>query len=446
MPRFIQFPRPAAAKAPEPAATAQDWYRVRNVGPGEAEIVLYGEIGVPKFGDTYDDVFNAGGTFTQFKRELDALGTVSRLTVRIFSPGGFVWDALAIRDTLRSHPAQVTAVIEGLAASAATIVAMAADRIEMPANAYLMIHNAVAWADGDHRSMIEMADRLEKWTNNIADIYASRIERNCPGAPHAEVMADLRAKMDAETYFTGTEARDYGLVDLVTDEVSLAACVRGLDRPAGRLDPDRMPAPLRALFDTLATDTDSPTETESEEPDKENLTMKRSPVKAVKKTRNTSRKVASQLPDEEETTLLEEEEEETTASEEEEEETTASEEEEEETTASEDDDEIEDEDEDDPEDEEDEDETPASNRARAMEKTIARAVAKALKPMAKRLDKIEGKRRAGVKDNAWGNARPAKRPMRGLDEPLNMEGKSPLQLIHIGRAKMQAEKRQRRAG
>lgn len=231
------------------------WFQVTALAERKAEIALRGVIGVPKMWEQYG--VNAAGTARDFEKELKALGQVDEITLRIYSPGGYVFDALAIHDILASHPARITAVIDGLAASAATIVLMAADRVSMPSNAYLMIHNAQGIEAGDHRALVKMAQDLEKYSADIAKLYAGKI-RAMKGSATKKTLTDLRAMMDAETWLSGSEAHALGLVDEVTNEVALSACLTPLDL-ATRLpvNLDRVPEAVRAAFDTTAPATPS---------------------------------------------------------------------------------------------------------------------------------------------------------------------------------------------
>jgi ATP-dependent protease ClpP protease subunit len=234
---------------------SRPWFQVTALAERKAEIALRGVIGMPKFYAEYG--FNAAGTARDFEKELKALGQVDEITLRIYSPGGYVFDALAIHDILASHPARITAVVDGLAASAATIVLMAADRVSMPSNAYLMIHNAQGCECGDHRALGKMAQDLEKYSGDIAKLYVGKI-RALKGNATKKTLTELRTLMDAETWLSGSEAHALGLVDEVTNEVALSACLTPLDL-ATRLpvNLDRVPEAVRGAFDTVAPTTPS---------------------------------------------------------------------------------------------------------------------------------------------------------------------------------------------
>ncbi len=128
--------------------------------------------------------------------------------LRINSPGGDVFDARAMATALRAHPARIVAHIDGLAASAASYVALAADEVEISDGAFLMIHNAWGVVLGNRHDLLEMALTLEKVDASIAADY----QRKSGQDP-----ATVQRWMDAETWFTAQEALAVGLVDRVTE-------------------------------------------------------------------------------------------------------------------------------------------------------------------------------------------------------------------------------------
>jgi len=226
---------------------------------GKGVIDVRGAIGLEKFYEEHYGI-EASGTVTEFERAIKDLGEVREIELNIYSPGGEVFAALAMHNILVRHPAKVTAHIDGLAASAATILMLAADEIRMPENAYVMIHNATMFAMGDHRDLSAAADQLRKWSRDMAGLYTARIEDNI-GGDRAEILSDVIAKMDAETWLTGAEAKALGLVETVTSRVELAACVGGpLPAPMlSGLHRDRVPEALRPLlFDNSERDMSTP--------------------------------------------------------------------------------------------------------------------------------------------------------------------------------------------
>jgi ATP-dependent protease ClpP protease subunit len=168
---------------------------VNGSGKGTAEIYLYDEI-TPMW----------GVSASEFTAQLNAVDA-PEITLHVNSPGGDVFEGIAIYNALKGCGKPVHALIEGLAASAASFVVMAADRIGIARNAQMMIHNAQGLVIGDATAMADTARMLERQSANIADIYAQRTGHS------ADHWLNL---MDAETWYIGQEAVDAGLADEVT--------------------------------------------------------------------------------------------------------------------------------------------------------------------------------------------------------------------------------------
>lgn len=184
-----------------PGAVDQANLSVRNADGKEStgEILLYDFIG-------FDYWTESGMDATRFEKAVKDLGDVDNIIVRVNSPGGDVFDAMAIYAILNRQDANVRIEIEGLAASAASFISMAGDEIAMWESASMMIHDAIGMVYGNAEDMRQTADVLEKLDGQIADIYASRA-----GRP----VDDFRALMDDETWMNAEEASEHGLVDEV---------------------------------------------------------------------------------------------------------------------------------------------------------------------------------------------------------------------------------------
>ena len=162
----------------------------------EAEIYLYDQIGASFWGD--------GISAKQFADQFNAIQKVSRIVLRINSPGGDVFDGSAIYSLIKSSTIPVDVMVDGLAASAAFTVAMAGRKISIGEAGLMMLHNAKAFVGGDAEDMRKTADVVEKITNQMAEIYAARC-----GKP----LADVKALMDAETWMTAEECVKNGFAD-----------------------------------------------------------------------------------------------------------------------------------------------------------------------------------------------------------------------------------------
>ena len=164
-----------------------------NVDDDTAELLLYGTIAENKswWGDEV--------TPKQFVNDLKALGDKKEITVRINSGGGDVFAANAIYTALKDNAAKIITKIDGIAASAATIVAMAGDIIKIPAGAYMMIHNPAfsTWGSYTSEELIKMSETLKTIKEGIISVYIQRT---------GKTREELSNLMDAETWYTGEEA------------------------------------------------------------------------------------------------------------------------------------------------------------------------------------------------------------------------------------------------
>lgn len=189
MKRPYNFQRPKQAKV-------GSWFELKNLSAETVNIAIYDEIGA------------WGVTASDFVNELKGV-SAQNIQLSINSPGGDVFDGLAILNSLRQHPANVNVVVDGVAASAASFIAMAGDTVKMAPQAMMMIHDAAGLVIGNAQDMQEMATLLDKTSDNIASVYAQR----AGGAQE-----DWRAAMKAETWYTDQEAVDAGLADEILSE------------------------------------------------------------------------------------------------------------------------------------------------------------------------------------------------------------------------------------
>jgi ATP-dependent Clp protease protease subunit len=173
-----------------------------------ADVYVYGTIGGDWFGD--------GITAKAFADQLKALGAVTSINVHINSEGGDVFDGRTIHTLLKSHAAKVVVKVDGLAASAASLIAMAGDEIEMADGSFLMIHNAWTVAMGGANDLRKTADILDQINATMVSTYAGRSKKQ-PG--------DIKKMMDAETWMEASDAVAMGFADRVTGALRMAACV-----------------------------------------------------------------------------------------------------------------------------------------------------------------------------------------------------------------------------
>jgi ATP-dependent Clp endopeptidase proteolytic subunit ClpP len=204
-------------------AAASEGFEVRAAGD-VTEILLYDEIGY------------WGVTAKEFVLALAAAGP-GPIRLRINSPGGDTFDGLAIYNALRARTAPVTVVVDGIAASAASFIAMAGQRVEMPEQAMLMIHNCWGICIGNRNDMLDMAAIQEKIDGQMAQIYAGKC-----GKP----VAEMTAAMDAESYYTSAEAQALGLCDAIVTPPATAAVLA-----APKSGATRMAALVRPRADAL---------------------------------------------------------------------------------------------------------------------------------------------------------------------------------------------------
>jgi ATP-dependent Clp endopeptidase proteolytic subunit ClpP len=177
------------------------WYGFRAQAQG-AEIVIYDEIGA------------FGVPAKAFLDELKALGPVAELTVRINSPGGSVFDGVAIYNALKRHGAAITVWVDGIAASIASMIAMAGDEVVMPENAMLVLHDPSGLVAGTASDMRTMAEALDRMKAGMVAAYRDKSGRSD---------VEIEALMHDETWLSAREAVDLGFADRIAQRVRMAA-------------------------------------------------------------------------------------------------------------------------------------------------------------------------------------------------------------------------------
>lgn len=183
-------------------AGRRDWYRITNAADrSAAEIAIYDEVGY--FGVTASD----------FLRELNALD-VDEIAVRLNTPGGDVFDGVAIMNALKNHRATVTTYVDGLAASIGSVILQAGDERVVADASQVMIHEGFGLVVGTAADMRQQADLLDQVSEMIAGVYADRAGGTAD---------EWRAAMKQETWYSGSEAVTAGLADRVASAGSTSA-------------------------------------------------------------------------------------------------------------------------------------------------------------------------------------------------------------------------------
>lgn len=170
-----------------------------------------------------EDWYGNGVTSKRVSAALRAIGKKD-VTVSINSPGGDYFEGLAIYNLLRDHPAKVTVKIVGIAASAASVIAMAADEVQIARAGFIMIHNTWVVGAGDRHALRDIADWLEPFDMTAIDIYAARTGLD---------EKDIAGMLDRETWIGGADAVDKGFADslLSADEIESRAAQSLDERP-----------------------------------------------------------------------------------------------------------------------------------------------------------------------------------------------------------------------
>lgn len=221
--------RPCAGVTSEPMPSSLERWNggIRAASSDDNTISIFDVIG--------KDYWDEGVTAKRISGALRSLNGAD-VTVNINSPGGDMFEGLAIYNLLREYQGKVTVKVLGIAASAASIIAMAGDDIQIGRGAFLMIHNCWVIAVGNRHDFAELAVSLEPFDKAMADIYAARSGLE---------METVQKLMDAESYIGGSDAVEKGLADslLSADAVS---------------DGDESPAAALRKLDALLAKTNTP--------------------------------------------------------------------------------------------------------------------------------------------------------------------------------------------
>nr|WP_249414898.1 ClpP-like prohead protease/major capsid protein fusion protein [Citrobacter freundii] len=165
----------------------------------------------------YDEIGYWGVTARQFVNDLKALGDVTHINLHINSPGGDVFDGIAIFNALKFHGAAITVHIDGLAASMASVIAMVGNPVIMPENTMMMIHKPWGFSGGDANDMRDYADLLDKVESVLIPAYAEKTGKSTE---------EIAAMLEDETWMDGKECLELGFADQVTTSLQAMACIQ----------------------------------------------------------------------------------------------------------------------------------------------------------------------------------------------------------------------------
>nr|WP_186378103.1 ClpP-like prohead protease/major capsid protein fusion protein [Yersinia kristensenii] len=212
-------------KAPQASGGDKSWFRMKASGEKSADIYIYEEIGY------------WGVTARQFASSLKALGDIDHINLRIHSPGGDVFEGIAIYNLLNSHPASKTVYIDGLAASMASVIAMVGNPVIMPENAMMMIHKPWGITGGDANDMRDYADLLDKVEGVLIPSYAKKT---------GKTPEELAVMLGEETWLTAQECVEHGFADQLLPSMQAMARIN-----SKRIEEfDSMPASLKNMIIT----------------------------------------------------------------------------------------------------------------------------------------------------------------------------------------------------
>lgn len=177
-----------------------EWYSIQNKESETPKVYIYDEIGF------------WGVEASEFIKDLNALDA-KKIDLHMSSPGGEIFDGIAIYNAIKQHSAEITVYVDGLAASAASFIAQGGDKLVMARNAQMMIHDGIAFGYGNAADHREIATLLDDISDNIADIYAQAAKRR----GNETTLEQYRDLMREETWYNGKEALEAGLADEITD-------------------------------------------------------------------------------------------------------------------------------------------------------------------------------------------------------------------------------------
>ncbi|MBX8938481.1 head maturation protease, ClpP-related [Enterococcus gilvus] len=187
------------------------WEVKQSANKEEADIYIFGEIVSYKWDD-------ADTTAASFQKDLKELGEVNQINLHINSPGGSVFEGIAIGNMLKQHKAHVTAHVDALAASIASVIVASCDEVIMPENSMLMIHNPMMGIFGNAIELRKAAESLDKIAEPSVTTYLAK-------AGDKLTEEKIKQIMDEETWLSASEAYEYGLCDVIDSPNQMVACI-----------------------------------------------------------------------------------------------------------------------------------------------------------------------------------------------------------------------------
>lgn len=217
----------------------RNWYSIRAEGAGPAVIYMYGPIG-------YDWWTDSGTSAKEFARDLDALGTRD-VEIRVNSEGGDVFEGYAIYSAIKRYKGRVTAFVDGLAASAASYLILAADEVVMGEASCLFIHQAWTLAVGNADELRSTAEQLDVLDEQIVGIYTSHCNRD---------EDEIRATLKATKMFGAAEAVEWGFASRIDSGLKAATSITRA--AAKHLFADEVPDGIEVVDEVEAPASDAP--------------------------------------------------------------------------------------------------------------------------------------------------------------------------------------------
>lgn len=186
------------------------YWEFKNIAKDSAELYIYGDI------SSYE--YEGSKSANIFKKELDSINDEADLNIFINSPGGEVFEGIAIGNMIKRRKGKTTCTVDALAGSIATVIATSCDIVRMYKNSMFMIHNASSIVWGNSNDMIKMAEDLDRITNSIKETYLEK----CNGKTSIE---DFTKLMDEETWLSAEETYNLGLCDEILEENKAVASI-----------------------------------------------------------------------------------------------------------------------------------------------------------------------------------------------------------------------------